>query len=203
MVKTLTLWYLCDIIRLKSSTTDPTGRSQGRRGSRCRSLVTAMIRFDVSTLIRSRLGSTLTFTMNTGPQRLTDLDVDFLRGTIRVTRVQAGLLVQGEVETQLRLDCVRCLDAFSLPTVLEIEETFRLPASKPKPDLPYAVGEDGWMDLAPVLREQAWVAIPIKPVCRSECQGLCPECGANLNAGPCDCGQGEVDPRWASLKDLL
>jgi DUF177 domain-containing protein len=162
-----------------------------------------MIRFDVSTLIRSRLGSTLSFAMNTGPQRLTDLDVDFLRGTIRVTRVQAGLLVQGEVETQLRLGCVRCLDAFSLPTVLEIEETFRLPASKPKPELPYAVADDGWIDLAPVLREQAWVAIPIKPLCSSECKGLCPECGANLNTEPCDCDRGAVDPRWASLKELL
>lgn len=162
-----------------------------------------MIRFDVSTLVRSRLGSTLDFAMEAGPQRLTDLDVGPLHGTIRVTRVQAGLLVQGVVETSVMVTCVRCLETFALPTVLEIEETFRLCGSKPKPDLPYAVSEDGWIDLAPLLREQAWVAIPIKPLCSPDCKGICPECGANLNKEPCQCGLQKVDPRWATLRDLL
>lgn len=162
-----------------------------------------MIRFDVSTLIRSRLGSVLNFTMETGAQRLTDLEVDFLRGTLRVTRVQAGLLVQGIIATQVRLECVRCLEPFSLPLVLEIEETFRLPGSPKRPDLPYAVTEDGWVELAPVLREQTWVAIPMKPLCDPACKGLCPECGANLNTEPCTCGVGEIDPRWEALRGLL
>jgi uncharacterized protein len=161
-----------------------------------------MIRFDVSTLIRSRLGSSLDFTMNTGPQRLSDLEVVFLRGAIRVTRVQAGLLVQGLVETELKVSCVRCLEPFDLPTTLEIEETFRLCGSKPRPEQPYAVSEDGWIELAPVLREHGWVAIPIKPLCSPDCKGLCPECGANLNIEPCDCASRKVDPRWAALRQV-
>jgi uncharacterized protein len=162
-----------------------------------------MIRFDVSTLIRSRLGSTLDFTMITGPQRLSDVEVGYLRGPIRVTRVQAGLLVQGHAEAELKLGCVRCLEPFVLPLELELEETFRLCGSRPRPDLPNEVREDGWIELAPVLREQAWVATPMKPLCSPDCKGLCPECGANLNTEPCDCGRGAIDPRWASLEELL
>jgi uncharacterized protein len=163
-----------------------------------------MIRFDVSVLTKARLGASLTLNVDTGPQSLTDLDVDFLRGTIRVVRVRGGLLVQGIVESQLCLECVRCLEFFALPITLELEEIFRLPgAGASTPDVPYAVGDDGWLDLAPLLREGAWVAIPMKPLCHADCKGLCPQCGANLNLESCTCESAGIDPRLALLKDLL
>jgi uncharacterized metal-binding protein YceD (DUF177 family) len=74
-----------------------------------------MIRFDVSTLIQARLGTSLTMNVDVGPQCLDDLQVDYLRGTVQAIRVQDGLLVQGTVESQLGLECVRCLEPFSLP----------------------------------------------------------------------------------------
>ena len=74
-----------------------------------------MIRFDVSALTQARLGTSLTLYVDAGPQCLTDLEVDFLRGTIRAIRVEDGLLVQGTVESQLRLECVRCLESFAFP----------------------------------------------------------------------------------------
>jgi uncharacterized protein len=162
-----------------------------------------MIRFDVSALIKARLGKSLTLDVDTGPQRLTDLKVDFLRGALQVIRVQGGLLVLGTVESQLGLECVRCLEPFVLPIALELEETFRLPGMSLGPDASYVVGDDGWLDLAPLLREQAWVAIPMKPLCRSDCKGLCSQCGANLNLESCACERERIDPRLALLKDLL
>jgi uncharacterized protein len=163
-----------------------------------------MIRFDVSVLTKARLGASLTLNVDTGPQSLTDLDVDFLRGTIRVVRVRGGLLVQGIVESQLCLECVRCLEFFALPITLELEEIFRLPgAGASTPDVSYAVGDDGWLDLAPLLREHAWVAIPMKPLCHADCKGLCPQCGANLNLESCACESAGIDARLAVLKDLL
>jgi uncharacterized protein len=163
-----------------------------------------MIRFDVSLLTKARLGASLTLNVDTGPQSLTDLEVDFLRGTIRVVRVREGLLVQGIVKSQLCLECVRCLESFVLPITLELEEIFRLPgAGARSPDVPYAVGDDGWLDLAPLLREDAWVAIPMKPLCHADCKGLCPQCGANLNIESCTCESAGIDPRLALLKDLL
>lgn len=162
-----------------------------------------MIRFDVSVLVQARLGTSLTLNVDTGPQYLTDLEVDFLRGSIQAIRVQDGLLVRGTVESQLGLECVRCLEPFALPIALDLEETFQLSESSPELDGTYAVDDDNWLDLAPLLREQAWIAIPIKPLCRSDCGGLCPQCGVNLNLESCTCDREKVDPRLALLKNLL
>lgn len=162
-----------------------------------------MIRFDVSVLTGARLGASLALNVDTGPQHLADLEVGFLRGTVQVIRVQGGLFLQGTVESQLKLECVRCLEPFVFPVTLELEETFRLPGTGPRPDGSYAVSDDGWLDLAPLLREQAWVAIPMKPLCRPGCKGLCPQCGANLNLESCMCDRIRIDPRMALLKDLL
>ena len=169
-----------------------------------------MVRFDASALINARLGTSLTLSVDAGPQGLTDglsesaevLEVDFIRGTIQVIRVQGGLLVQGTVESQLPLECVRCLEPFVFPTVLELEDTFRLPGANLRPGT-CAVGDDGWLDLTPLLREQCWLAIPMKPLCRPDCRGLCPQCGVNLNFESCACEDVKIDPRLASLKELL
>jgi uncharacterized protein len=163
----------------------------------------AMIRFDVSALTKARLGTSLTLSVDTGPQSLTDLELHFLRGTIRVVRVQGGLLVRGIVGSQLGLECVRCLESFVLPITLGLEEIFGLAGAGPRPDISYAVSDNGWLDLAPLLREQAWLAIPMKPLCRPDCKGLCPQCGANLNVESCACESARVDPRLAKLKELL
>lgn len=168
-----------------------------------------MIRFDVSALTQARLGAAFTLDVDAGPQCLTDgldeqaLEVDFLRGTVQVTRVQGGVLVQGALGSQLRLECVRCLESFTLPITLELEETFRLAGTSPKPDMLYSVSDGGWMDLTPLLREQGWLSIPMKPLCTPDCDGLCAQCGANLNLEPCECESARGDPRLAVLEELL
>jgi uncharacterized protein len=163
-----------------------------------------MIRFDVSALTKAWLGTSLTLNVDTGPQHLADMEVGFLHGAIQAIRVEGGLLVQGTVESQLELECVRCLELVVFPIALELEETFRLPGTALEPDeAVYAVGADDWIDLAPLLREQAWIALPMKPLCRSDCKGLCPQCGANLNVESCTCDRERVDPRLTLLKDLM
>jgi len=177
-----------------------------------------MVRFNVSSLAKARLGTSLTLNVDTGPQTLADgstartdnlvepdqvLVVDFLCGTIRVTRVTDGLLVQGTVESRLGLECVRCLEPLALPITLDLEETFRLPEASPKANVPYTVSADGWLDLSPLLHEQGWLAIPMKPVCDPGCKGLCPQCGVNLNLESCTCESENIDPRLALLKELL
>ncbi len=161
------------------------------------------MRFDVSVLVQARLGTSLTLNVDTRPQHLTDLEVDFLRGTVQAIRVQDGLLVRGTVESQLGLECVRCLKPFVFPMALDLEGTFRLSETDLKPDGVYGVDDDNWLDLAPLLREQAWIAIPMKPLCHSDCGGLCPQCGVNLNIESCTCDREKVDSRLALLKDLL
>lgn len=162
-----------------------------------------MLTFDVSTLRKAPLGKSLTLDIDTGPQVLEDIEVEFLRGTVEVVRVEEGLFVEGTVESRLRLTCVRCLDPFAFPVTLQLAEMFRMPGSDPRPDAIYAVSEDGELDLAPLIREHVWLAIPMKPLCDPECKGLCPHCGANLNWETCECEEVRVDPRLAPLKKLL
>ncbi|HEC35498.1 MAG TPA: DUF177 domain-containing protein [Anaerolineae bacterium] len=161
-----------------------------------------MLQFDLSPLIGARPGERLTFSLDEGPQRLNDIRVAFLRGRIQFTRVQGGILAEGQIETQVEVECVRCLAHFPHPAVLEVEEVIGF-AGRPRPDITYRLAEEGWFNLSPLLREQAWVALPMKPLCRPSCRGLCPECGANLNVESCSCQEERVDPRMAVLAELL
>ena len=159
------------------------------------------MQFDLSPLIGARAGKHLTFSLEEGPQRLDDIHIAFLRGEVRFTRVQNGILVEAELQTQVEVECIRCLEQFSYPTGLEVEETIGL-AGRPHPDIIYYLTEEGWINLTPILREQVWVTLPMKPLCRSDCLGLCAQCGGNLSLEPCRCHEERIDPRMAVLKEL-
>lgn len=59
------------------------------------------------------------------------------------------------------------------------------------------------LDTAPLVAEQVQLELPARPLCRPDCAGLCPRCGANLNEGPCGCAPDDGDPRWAALAGLM
>jgi uncharacterized protein len=162
-----------------------------------------MLRFDVSPLVEAQLGASLVLDVESGPRTLIDLQVESLRGVVQVTRVQGSLLVQGTVQAELHLECVRCLEPFDLPVTLELEETYTLPGVAPESYDSPAVGEDSTLDLAPLLRDQGWLTIPMKSICREDCKGLCPHCGRNLNKKSCKCAEERIDPRLSALKNLL
>jgi len=129
-----------------------------------------------------------------------DLELDFVRGALRLSRNSRGIFVRGELESAIVGECARCLAVAHIPVSFEIEELFAYP---PIPEEPYSVQETGMLDLAPLLREEAILAVPMTTLCRPDCAGLCPVCGKNLNDGPCDCEQDEIDPRLAGLRALL
>jgi len=58
------------------------------------------------------------------------------------------------------------------------------------------------LETDPILIEQLQLNVPMKPLCRADCRGLCPDCGADLNAGACSCAETRADPRWGSLAAL-
>jgi uncharacterized protein len=62
--------------------------------------------------------------------------------------------------------------------------------------------EDDVIDLEPMVRDALLLELPLAPLCRDDCAGLCPTCGANRNDEPCDCAEAEPDPRWAALRSL-
>ncbi len=69
-------------------------------------------------------------------------------------------------------------------------------------DLETSYYRDDQIDLNELMREQFYLALPMKPLCREDCKGLCAQCGTNLNTGTCDCAPVWEDPRLAALKAL-
>lgn len=126
-----------------------------------------------------------------------DLIVDFLKGVLRLSRTSRGILVQGTLHSSIPGTCSRCLEECPIPLDVSIEELFVYP---PEPGAEFVVGEDCNLDLAPLLREETIIDMPMNILCRPDCAGLCPECGANRNEGPCECESEPIDPRMAALK---
>jgi uncharacterized protein len=116
----------------------------------------------------------------------------------------------GMAQTVLELPCSRCLEPHWLPVAALIDLRY-LPASEMKTDEEWEIQEedfevsyyrDDQIDLNELMREQFYLALPMKPLCREECRGLCPQCGINLNVDACECRPRWEDPRLAPLGRL-
>jgi uncharacterized protein len=128
-----------------------------------------------------------------------DLTVDYLRGKVVMSRTSRGILVQSVLDTSLPAECVRCLDEAQVTLEVPVEELFVYP---PEDGAAFVIDDSGILDLAPLIREEVLLAMPAHILCRPDCLGLCPQCGANRNDGPCDCDLDTIDPRLAALKLL-
>jgi uncharacterized protein len=130
-----------------------------------------------------------------------DLDLRNLTGVARVTRTPQGLPVQVKMNASLSTECVRCLKGIQQPLHIDFTELYAF-SEKAVTDSNLILPEDGHIDLAPLVREYMLLEIPIGPLCRPDCKGLCPVCGENLNENEHDHGEEEGDPRLAVLKSL-
>jgi len=131
-----------------------------------------------------------------------DLHISNLYGTVRVTRTPQGILLQAEFKAQTELECVRCLTGFQQSLDFNFTELYAF-SQRYVTDSGLLMPETGVIDLAPVMREYILLEIPISPLCRPDCKGLCPICGNNLNESTCHHDVESGDPRLASLKKLL
>jgi uncharacterized protein len=131
-----------------------------------------------------------------------DLQTISLNGSIRATRTPQGILLQEDFTVQTSLECVRCLTDFQQSLDVNFTELYAF-SQRYVTDTGLLMPESGVIDLSPVLREYILLAIPISPLCRPDCIGLCPICGNNLNEVTCSHDDDIGDPRLASLKTLL
>ena len=118
--------------------------------------------------------------------------------------------LDGHLRTELELPCSRCLEPYRLAVDADFDQRY-FPASAASTDPDREVQEDDLetsyysddqIDLGELMREQFYLALPMKPLCRDDCRGLCPQCGTNLNTGTCDCSPVWEDPRLAALKAI-
>ncbi len=117
---------------------------------------------------------------------------------VQLEAVVEGVLATGVAEVQLAGECARCLTAIDDQSEIDIQELFLFPGKEPDDDEASRV-EGDLIDLEPVLRDTVVLDLPFIPLCREDCAGLCPVCGANLNAEPDHRHDEAIDPRWASL----
>jgi uncharacterized protein len=162
------------------------------------------MRFNVSHLVKAPIGVRDVVHLDIGAVTLgDDLDLHYLRGDITLTRTSNGLLAEGTLGLALEGECVCCLASFSLPLTLQLDDlVYALPQASPKVS-EYRISEHGWIDMAPAMREQVLLNIPIRMLCRPDCRGLCSRCGQDLNHDTCDCEEESIDSRLAILRDLL
>ena len=131
-----------------------------------------------------------------------DLDVRKDGGKVRLV---------GRLDAALELGCCRCLRSFPWVVGVDVDLLY-LPASDntgagevriEESDLHTAYYRDDQIDLGQLREEQVQLALPMKPLCRTDCHGLCAVCGGNRNTTACQCVARWDDPRLAVLKDLL
>jgi uncharacterized protein len=120
---------------------------------------------------------------------------------LRLESVVEGVLVSGSCRTQATAECVRCLDPITFDLDLSVQELYAYPDAAAAAAEEVERLEDDLIDLAPVLHDAVVLALPLQPLCRDDCPGLCATCGARLADDP-EHHHEEVDPRWASLQKL-
>jgi uncharacterized protein len=160
------------------------------------------LRFNFGFLLEAKIGTSRTIELNYPAIEVEDITLSPLTGTLLVTRTSEGIYLTGSLDTATAVTCVRCLEKTQANITVSLGELLYYPAAAAPPgDL--FISEDGYIDLSPLVRELSLLELPLNPVCKPDCLGLCQECGVNLNENSCDCGTDDIDPRLAKLKELL
>jgi uncharacterized protein len=131
-----------------------------------------------------------------------------VKGSIRRTGDVA--VVNGHVETRVRVECDRCLKPVELPVSADFAIEYitgadyesSSAAALSEEELSVSVFDGESIDVDEIVKEQILLEVPARTLCRDDCKGICPECGIDLNSGQCNCAVDDVDPRWAALKSL-
>lgn len=141
----------------------------------------------------------------------TDMDMSLIspvEAEVTVVNVGDRFLVHGSAKAEMKMTCCRCLSEFPQTVNVELSEQY-LFVSKGEPEeddeeedeedryLPVLAADQ--IDVSRLLVEAFFSQLPLKMLCREDCLGLCDQCGANLNEGPCQCQPQAVDPRFAIL----
>lgn len=134
-----------------------------------------------------------------GVEQGAELDLD-----LRVEAVVEGVFVSGTVVASAAGECVRCLTPIGERVVSRVDELYAYPGSvtaETAAEDEVRLVENEYVDLEPAVRDAVVLALPLTPVCREDCRGLCATCGERLDDLPADHGHETIDPRWAALAE--
>ena len=122
---------------------------------------------------------------------------------VRITNTgDKKLLIEAEASFVLIMPCDRCLEDVRVPLSYSVSRTADLgEAPDESEEQAYLDGYD--LDVDTLIRDELFVHLPMKVLCREDCKGICNRCGANLNHGTCGCDVTELDPRMAVIRDIF
>jgi len=163
-----------------------------------------MIKLNLSSYVHAKTGYRGTIVLDLENIVLEDIVLNYLRGKLQFTRLAHTILCKGELDAEVQVACTRCLETSFKSISIELEDTISLPGADLTPECPVCVTADDWVDLSSLIREYIWLEIPYTVLCSPSCEGLCSECGGNLNLNQCTCDDKVIiDPRWEALRALL
>lgn len=129
-----------------------------------------------------------------------DADIQF-----RLIEVDHGYFLTGQLTGLAQPECHRCLTQFDYDLNVQMDTLIVLDDSEeftPEDDIVDVPGDTQEIDLTDFIQDAIVLAFPVKILCKEDCQGLCAQCGTNLNESSCDCEKENIDPRWEKLKEL-
>jgi uncharacterized protein len=124
--------------------------------------------------------------------------------------IVADIRLRGNFSGEFQIPCARCVEPVTAPLAAEFDLIFRpagVDSESPERSISASETEIGYyqkdsLSLEDVLREQAFLALPARTLCKPDCKGLCPRCGENRNTQACNCDEGPKDPRWGALGEI-
>jgi uncharacterized protein len=161
------------------------------------------LRLNVGFIIHETVGYFRDFEFDFPELNLQDeLSLTHVTGVVRVTRTAQGLLVQVKMQGVTEGECSRCLTEIQQPLEVDFTELYAFSPDQ-QTESGLMVPETGKIDLAPLIRDEFLLSIPLNSLCKPDCKGLCPVCGENLNETDCGHAEPSIDPRLSDLKKLL
>ena len=168
------------------------------------------VQYNVATLLKEPIGATREYEIDDSV--LIDDEPRHQRVAGRTTflRTKDGLLVTAHLRGVDREVCSRCLRDVDMPVRVDLEEEFLAsvdantgaPLPPPEDKEAFRIDAHHTLDLEEAVRQSWTVALPMQPLCRPDCRGLCPSCGQDLNQRACGCAA-EEDSRWSALEQLV
>ena len=172
------------------------------------------LQINVSDLLKESVGASRTGEFDATPLEVENEAPSLVKGKVTLTRTDNGIWVAGRVDITVDHVCSRCLVPFTSSLHIEMDDVF-LPVvdvlsgtklrHEDEADIDadkLGIDDHHVLDLSGALLEYRQAAMPLAPLCRPDCKGLCPECGTDWNESTCAC-EPHLDPRWDKLRELL
>ncbi len=160
--------------------------------------------FNVSQLLKDPVGSVRQYTLNVEDSVL-DSGIELRSGGLTtLLRTHQGIWGTINASVDTPVSCARCLSTYSVCLDLDIEEEFFRKSDVDEYDAfaETVIDNDNILDLSEIIRQYTIAGLPMKPLCGTDCMGLCPACGRNLNKVICECAQDNIDSRWANSLNI-